>query len=49
MHDWGFVAAGYVVTGVTLLSYRWRLAVRVNRAHRLISALTGRPRSERRR
>lgn len=43
MHDWGFVIAGYAVTAATLLTYRWRLAVRARRAHRLVSALTGRP------
>jgi hypothetical protein len=42
MHDLGYVAAGYAVTVATLLGYRWRLAARLRRAHRLVAALTGR-------
>jgi hypothetical protein len=42
MHDLGYVAAGYAVTAAALVGYRWRLAVRLRRAHRLVSALTGR-------
>jgi hypothetical protein len=42
MHDVGYVAAGYAVTLVTLVAYRWRLAVRSRRARRYVSAATGR-------
>lgn len=43
MHDLGYVAAGYAITAAALVGYRWRLAVRIRRAHRLVGALTSRP------
>ena len=42
MHDVGYVAAGYSLTLVTLVGYRWRLAVRARRARRYVSAVTQR-------
>ena len=42
MHDLAYVATGYAVTAAMLIGYRWRLAVRARRAHRLVSALSGR-------
>ena len=47
MHDVGYVAAGYTVTFVTLVAYRWRLAVRARRARRYVQAATGRATAER--
>ena len=43
MHDWSYVLAGYAVTGAALALYRLELARRTRRAHRLVTALTGRP------
>jgi hypothetical protein len=43
MHDVAYVAGGYALTAAVLLGYRWRLAVRARRAHRLVAALSGRP------
>jgi hypothetical protein len=48
MHDVGYVAAGYTVTLVTLVVYRWRLAVRARRARRYVSTATGRATAGRR-
>ncbi|MDR2984472.1 MAG: hypothetical protein LBV34_06495 [Nocardiopsaceae bacterium] len=42
MRDVGYVAAGYAITLVTLAGYRWRLGVRMRRARRLVSAVSGR-------
>ena len=42
MHDLGYVVAGYAATAAMLVGYRWRLAVRARRAHRLVAALSGR-------
>ncbi|MGN6795988.1 MAG: hypothetical protein ACTHJW_26685 [Streptosporangiaceae bacterium] len=42
MHDVGYVAAGYTITLVTLAGYRWRLAVRMRRARRFVSAVSRR-------
>lgn len=39
MHDLGYVAAGYSLTLVSLVGYRWRLAVRTRRARQLVSAV----------
>ena len=47
MHDVGYVAAGYAVTLVTLVVYRWRLAVRTRRARRYVSTATGHATAER--
>ena len=49
MHDVGYVAAGYAVTLAMLVGYRWHLAVRMRRARRYVSAVTGRARGGRRR
>ena len=42
MHDLGYVVTGYAATAAVLIGYRWRLAVRARRAHRLVAALSGR-------
>jgi hypothetical protein len=42
MHDLGYITTGYAATAAMLLGYRWRLAVRAGRAHRLVAALNGR-------
>ncbi|HET9893452.1 MAG TPA: hypothetical protein VFQ44_00710 [Streptosporangiaceae bacterium] len=39
MHDVGYVAAGYSLTLVVLVGYRWRLAVRNRRARQHVSAV----------
>jgi hypothetical protein len=46
MHDVGYVAAGYAITLVTLVVYRWRLAVRERRARRYVSTASGRAGAE---
>jgi hypothetical protein len=43
MRDWSYVLAGYGVTAAALALYRLELARRSRRAHRLVTALTGRP------
>ena len=43
MHDLGYVAAGYLTTGVTLGGYLLWLRGRARRARRRTAALTGRP------
>jgi hypothetical protein len=48
MHDAGYVAAGYSLTLLMLAGYRWRLAVRMRRARRYVSAIAQRPRGGRR-
>jgi hypothetical protein len=48
MHDVGYVAAGYAATIVSILGYRWRLAVRTRRARAYVSTLSGRARDGRR-
>jgi hypothetical protein len=48
MHDLGYILAGYLATGGTLVVYRWSLARRTRRARRLVTTLGGRaPRSQR--
>ena len=42
MHDASYVFAGYGITAAALVLYRLQLARRTRRAHRLVSALTGR-------
>jgi hypothetical protein len=49
MHDVGYIAAGYSLTLVTLVGYRWRLAVRMRRARQYVSAVAHRERAGRRR
>jgi len=49
MHDVGYVAAGYSLTMVALVGYRWHLAVRTRRARQYVSAINGRARIGRRR
>ena len=49
MHDVGYVAAGYSLTFVMLVGYRWRLAARMRRARQYVSAVAHRARGGRRR
>jgi hypothetical protein len=42
MHDLGYIVAGYSLTAVGLIAYRWRLAMRSRRATALIRAASGR-------
>jgi hypothetical protein len=49
MHDVGYVAAGYTITFVALVGYRWHLAARTRRARRYVTAVTGRAHGWRRR
>ena len=49
MHDVGYVAAGYSLTLVTLVGYRWLLAVRTRRARQYVSVVAQRSRDKRRR
>jgi hypothetical protein len=51
MHDAGYVLAGYALTGAAMGLYRLELARRARRAHKVVTALTGRsiPRSRSRR
>jgi hypothetical protein len=47
MHDLAYVAAGYVAAGAAIGGYRWRLAVRLRRARRYVTTVSGRERSSR--
>ena len=49
MHNAGYVAAGYSLTLVALVGYRWLLTVRTRRAREYVSTVTRRPRDKRRR
>ena len=49
LHDVGYVAAGYSLTLVALVGYRWHLAVRTRRARRYVTTVTGRAHGGRRR
>lgn len=49
LHDVGYVAAGYSLTLVALVGYRWHLAVRTRRARRYVTTVTGRAHAGRRR
>ena len=42
MHDVGYILAGYLATGITLVGYRWSLARRTQRARRLVAVLAER-------
>jgi hypothetical protein len=42
MHDLGYIVAGYGLTAVGIIGYRWRLAMRSRRATGLIRAANGR-------
>jgi hypothetical protein len=42
MHDAAYVLAGYALTGAMLGLYRLELARRARRAHKVVTALTGR-------
>ncbi|HKN97226.1 MAG TPA: hypothetical protein VJX10_08930 [Pseudonocardiaceae bacterium] len=42
MSDLGYIVAGYALTAVGIIAYRWRLAVRSRRATALIRAAAGR-------
>ena len=49
LHDMGYVAAGYSLTLVALVGYRWLLTIRTRRAREYVSTVTRRPRDKRRR
>lgn len=49
MHDLGYVVAGYLLTTLGVVGYRWRLAVRARRATSTVQAATGRKAVGRRR
>ncbi|HYK31158.1 MAG TPA: hypothetical protein VEV63_04320 [Streptosporangiaceae bacterium] len=49
MHNAGYVAAGYSLTLVTLVGYRWLLTIRTRRAREYVSTITRRSRDKRRR
>jgi hypothetical protein len=42
MHDLGYIVAGYSLTVVGIVGYRWRLAVRGRHATELVRAAAGR-------
>jgi hypothetical protein len=42
MRDASYILAGYAITGAALALYRFELARRTRRAHRVVTALTGR-------
>jgi hypothetical protein len=42
MHDLGYIVAGYSLTALGLIAYRWRLAARTRKATALIRAASGR-------
>ena len=42
MHDLGYIVAGYALTAVGIVGYRWRLAARSRRATDLVRAAAGR-------
>ncbi|HEY3749305.1 MAG TPA: hypothetical protein VGL80_08905 [Pseudonocardiaceae bacterium] len=42
MHDLGYIVAGYSLTALGIVGYRWRLAVRGRRATGLVRAAAGR-------
>ncbi|HEX3592328.1 MAG TPA: hypothetical protein VHV74_22125 [Pseudonocardiaceae bacterium] len=42
MHDLGYIVAGYGLTALSVVGYRWRLAVRSRRATDLVRAAAGR-------
>lgn len=42
MHDIGYIIAGYTLTAVGIVGYRWRLAQRARRATHLVRAASGR-------
>jgi hypothetical protein len=42
MHDLGYIVAGYSLTALGLIGYRWRLATRARRATALVRAAAGR-------
>ncbi len=42
MHDLGYIVAGYGLTALGIVGYRWRLAVRGRRATGLVRAAAGR-------
>jgi hypothetical protein len=44
VHDFAYVAAGYLATGAAIGGYRWRLAARLRRARQHVAAATGRAR-----
>ena len=43
MHDAAYILAGYAITGAALGLYRLELDRRARQAHRVVTALTGRP------
>jgi hypothetical protein len=42
MHDLGYIVAGYSLTALGVVGYRWRLAVRSRHATGLLRAAAGR-------
>lgn len=38
MHDFDYIAAGYLAAAATIAGYRWRLAVRMRRARRYVTS-----------
>jgi hypothetical protein len=42
MHDLGYIVAGYSLTALSIVGYRWRLAARARHGTRLVRAAAGR-------
>lgn len=42
MHDLGYIVAGYSLTALGLIGYRWRLAARGRKATQLVRTAAGR-------